>query len=41
MKRFVVFLVLIGLGLPLAGCVVEEPGRGGGGWCYCHPYRCR
>lgn len=40
MKRFVILLVLFGLGLPLAGCVVEGSGRPGG-WCYWHPYRCR
>ncbi len=41
MKRLILILVLIGLGLPLMGCVVAEPGRPGGGWCFWHPYRCR
>ena len=39
MKRFLILLVLFGLGLPLAGCVVEGPGHPG--WCYWHPRRCR
>lgn len=38
MKRFAILLVLFGLGLPLAGCIVE--GGRPGGWCYYHPYRC-
>lgn len=33
-------LLLLGLALPLAGCIVV-PARPGGGWCYWHPYRCR
>ena len=40
MKRFGILLILLGLGLPLAGCIVEEPGHGGG-WCFWHPGRCR
>ena len=33
---------ILGLALltaTLSGCVVE--GRGGHGWCWWHPYRCR
>ncbi len=31
---------LLLLGGALSGCIVEEHGGGGHGWCYWHPYRC-
>ncbi len=39
MIRAIATLMLLTLAMPLAGCVVDGPGRGG--WCYNHPYRCR
>ena len=41
MRRFTILLLLLGLAVSTTGCVIEEPGRGGGGWCFWHPYRCR
>ncbi|HEY0181894.1 MAG TPA: hypothetical protein VGC09_03715 [Rhodopila sp.] len=42
MKRIRFLLLMLGVALPLAGCVVEPPGYyPAGGWCYWHPYRCR
>jgi hypothetical protein len=38
MIRLIATLLLIATALPLAGCVVEGPGRPG--WCYNHPRRC-
>jgi hypothetical protein len=34
---------LILMAASLSGCIVEGPGRpgGGGGWCYWHPGACR
>lgn len=40
MKRLFTTLIVIGLAIPLSGCIVTGPGRGGG-WCYWHPIRCR
>lgn len=42
MKKAMLILVLAGTTLPIAGCIIAPyPGyRGGGGWCYWHPYRC-
>ena len=40
MSRAIVTILLLAFAVPLAGCVVEGPGRGPG-WCANHPYRCR
>jgi hypothetical protein len=32
---------LVLLAASLSACVVETPGRPGGGWCYWHPNACR
>jgi hypothetical protein len=39
MVRVIATLAVLGLALPLGGCVYG-PGYGHG-WCYWHPYRCR
>ena len=39
MLRAVATIMLLTFAIPLAGCVVEGPGRPG--WCAYHPYRCR
>jgi len=39
MIRAIATLLLLSLAVPLAGCIVEAPGRPGG--CYYHQYRCR
>ncbi len=36
MVRVITTILLLGLAVPLSGCVVAP----GGGWCYWHPYRC-
>ena len=43
MARVVALLAVLGLAIPLSGCVVDGPGygHGGGNWCYWHPERCR
>ncbi len=40
MKQLIAAFLLLAMAVPLSGCVVAGPGRGGG-WCYYHPYRCR
>jgi hypothetical protein len=43
-RRFRTGLAALGLVLlaaSLSACVVEEPGRPHGSWCYWHPYQCR
>lgn len=40
MRRLISLVLLAGIAVSVAGCIVE-PGRPGGGWCWWHPYRCR
>jgi hypothetical protein len=40
MRRLITLLLLAAISVSATGCIVE-PGRGGGGWCFWHPYRCR
>lgn len=39
LRRLAAAVGLVLLAGALGGCIVET-GRGGGGWCYWHPYRC-
>jgi len=39
-RRGIAVIGLLLMAASLSACVVE-PGPGGGGWCYWHPYRCR
>jgi hypothetical protein len=41
LRRSVVALGLILLAGSLSACIIEEPGRPRGGWCYWHPGACR
>jgi hypothetical protein len=42
-RRGLAVMGLILMAASLSGCIVEGPGRpgGGGGWCYWHPGACR
>jgi hypothetical protein len=40
MRRLGLLVLVLSLALPIAGCVIEEPGHHRG-WCWWHPYRCR
>jgi hypothetical protein len=40
MRRFITWVLLAMVTVTVAGCIIE-PGRGGGGWYWWHPYRCR
>lgn len=40
-RRAIVVMLLLGVALPLSGCIVEGGGGGRPGWCYWHPERCR
>jgi len=39
MRRLIVLLLLLGVALSAAACVVAPAGPGYR-WCYWHPYRC-
>ncbi len=39
MLRAIATLLILTFAVPVAGCIVEGPGRPG--WCANHPYRCR
>jgi hypothetical protein len=40
MPRWSTLALLLAVAFGVSACVVA-PVRGGGGWCYHHPYRCR
>ncbi len=40
LHRVATVLVLLLLGGALSGCIFEEGGGYGRGWCYWHPYAC-
>jgi hypothetical protein len=40
-RRGLAVMGLILMAASLSGCIVEGPGRPGGGWCYWHPGACR
>jgi starvation-inducible outer membrane lipoprotein len=39
MRRSLKTLLLLAVAIPLTGCIVVP--RGGGHYCYYHPYACR
>jgi hypothetical protein len=41
LRRGFAVMGLILMAASLSGCIVEGPGRPGGGWCYWHPGACR
>jgi hypothetical protein len=40
LRRLAAVLGLVLLGGSLSGCIIEEGGGYGHGWCYWHPYAC-